>query len=145
MGFLDNLESSLKSLEGNNEKEVAGQDRQRQRDAKAEALAAAPYAEALKTSAFINDLLMNTVRIGHSMRVKVNMNWAGSTLRLEARAYRLELRPTPEGIEAGFFPPGAPQPVSTRRVDLKSDSQLLAQYWMDQVRESIEPVVPDEE
>lgn len=129
MSFLDNLESSLKSLEGNQERENTTEQRQRRLDEKSYAMAIAPNAEALKKSPFINDLLMHAVRIGHGIRVKVNMAWMGSTLRLDARESRLELRPTPEGIEAVFSESGTPQVVEP--LDLNTASaEGLAQRWL---------------
>jgi len=41
-------------------------------------------------------------RAGFSRRTKVNFIWLGTTLRLEARGSKLELRPTPQGIVAAF-------------------------------------------
>lgn len=129
MSFLDNLESSLKSLEGNQERENTHDQRQRRQDEKAWATAIAPHAEALKKSPFINDLLMHAVRIGHGPRVKVNMAWLGSTLRLDARDLRLELRPTPDGIEAVFSESGAERAIEP--LNLKAaNAEALAQRWL---------------
>ncbi|MDZ4798390.1 MAG: hypothetical protein SGI92_09525 [Bryobacteraceae bacterium] len=129
MSFLDNLESSLKSLEGNQERENTHEQRQRQQDEKSWAMLIAPNAEALKKSPFVNDLLMHAVRIGHGLRVKVNMAWMGSTLRLDAREVRLELRPTPTGVEAVFSESGAEQ--AAEPLDLQSASaEALAQRWL---------------
>lgn len=127
MSFLDNLESSLKNLEGNNEREGAP-DRRRQQDERAQALAVAPNAESLKKSAFTNDLLTHATRIGHGMRVKINMIWLGSTLRLDARELRLELRPTKTGIEAVFSEDGEQQSVEP--VDLQGNAEALAKRWL---------------
>jgi hypothetical protein len=51
MGYLDNLESTLKNLEGNNERD-SGEDRSRRESERAQALASAPYADELKNGAY---------------------------------------------------------------------------------------------
>jgi len=135
MGFLDNLESSLKSLEGNQERESGKDERQRRNDERAKALAVAPYAEALKKSPFVNELLSHAVRMGHGNRVKVNMVWVGSTLRLDARDARLELQPTPEGIAAVLSRGG--EELSQSAVDLKAaDPAELAQSLLAAIQDS---------
>ena len=65
---------------------------------RAEAQAAAPYAEELKKSPFTAELLKQAARVGFEKRTKVHVAWLGSTLRLEARERRLELRPTASGV-----------------------------------------------
>ena len=37
------------------------------------------------------------------MRTKVRLAWLGTALRLEAREYEAGLRPTPNGVVAGFI------------------------------------------
>jgi len=129
MGFLDNLESSLKSLEGNQERETGTQERQRRSEERSHALKIAPHAEALKKSSFTNELLTHAVRIGHGMRVKVNMVWIGSTLRLDARDARLELQPTPDGIVAVMSRGG--EEVLRHPLDLQQRSpEELATEWL---------------
>jgi hypothetical protein len=129
MGFLDNLESSLKSLEGNQERENSADQQQRRQDERARALAAAPHAEALKKSSFVNDLLLHAVKIGHGMRIKVNMAWIGSTLRLDARESRLELQPTPDGVVAEMSDSGEVR--SSERLDLaNADAEAFAKKWL---------------
>ena len=129
MSFLDNLESSLKSMESREERES-----QTAREAKARAgrrahsQAAAGYAEQLKKSPYAQELLRQATRIGHSMRTKVHLAWLGSTLRLEARASRLELRPTPEGVVAVFIENQAD--ITTRPVDLNGSAEKLAREWL---------------
>src|SRR6266403_2140489 len=105
MSFSDNLENSLKNLESHDERDAAGgaHSQQRRRDQRATVLAAAPYAEKLRTGKFTSGLLTHATRIGHGLRTKVNIMWLGPTLRLQAREHRLELRPTPDGILAFFF------------------------------------------
>ena len=126
MSFLDNLENNLKSLESQEEGKEAAERSQRAREtAKATAQAAAPWAEELKKGPFTADLLKQAARIGFSMRVKVQVAWLGTTLRLEARDRRLELRPTAGGVETRSEP-----------LDLKSDAGELVRRWL-------EPAVED--
>ncbi len=130
MSFLDNLESNLKSLEGNQERENAAEQQQRRVSERSRALAIAPNAEALKKSPFVNDLLLHAVRIGHGLRVKVTPSWVGSTLRLDARESRLELQPTPDGIDAVMFEAGEQR--SSEPLDLATaDAGQLAQRWLE--------------
>jgi hypothetical protein len=37
------------------------------------------------------------------VRTKVDITWLGTTLRLQAREKKLELRPTPQGVIAVFL------------------------------------------
>jgi len=127
MSFLDNLESSLKSLEGNNER-AERSDRKTQQDERTRARAIAPQAEILKKSPFTNDLLTHAVRIAHGMRIKVNMSWLGSTLRLDARERRLELQPTETEVLAIFFEDG--QETRREPIDFSGDAQALAASWL---------------
>lgn len=109
MGFLDRLEEGVKGAESREEAAAEGEREQEQREnERARARAAAPWAEKLRNSPFTAELLRQVTRIGHSRRVKVHMAWIGVPpyLRLEAREKRLELRPTPKGIVAGFFEDG---------------------------------------
>lgn len=123
MGFLDTLENSLKSLEGADERS-GGQDRLRNREAeRSTALAAAPHAERLKSGPFTSRLLEHAAAAGHSARTKIYVSWLGTTLRLEARGRRLELRPTPEGVVAVVLEGVAE--VSTSPVDLDGDPDQL--------------------
>jgi hypothetical protein len=135
MSFLDNLENNLKSLESQEEGKEAAERSQRAREsARAAAQAAAPWAEELKKGPFTADLLKQAARIGFSMRVKVHVAWLGTTLRLEARDRRLELRPTASGVVAAYLEGG----VETRSepLDLKSDAGELVRRWL-------EPAVED--
>lgn len=128
MSFLDNLESSLKNLENTNER-GNGKEQQRRREDRARAAAVAPSAQALKASPFPNELITQAVRIAHGMRVKVNMSWLGSTLRLDARERRLELQPTADGILAVFSEDG--HETATEPVDLNTtNAETLAQRWL---------------
>jgi hypothetical protein len=127
MGYLDNLESTLKNLEGNNERDAVD-DRKRRESERAQALAAAPFAEELKKGKFTMGLLDHATRIGFSQRTKVNMTWLGTTLRLEAKERRLELKPTGQGVIAIMSAAG--KEVARRPVDLKSDPERLAREWL---------------
>ncbi len=126
MSFLDNLENSLKSLESQDER--GGNDRQ-QRDAERKAaLAAAPWAEKLKTGPYTQELLKQATRIGFQMRAKVYIAWLGTTLKLETRERKLELRPTPEGIVALFIEPE--KPTREQPVDLSANPEELIRQWL---------------
>lgn len=126
MGFLDNLENNLKSLERQDERDTTAHERRRVE--RADALAVAPWAEKLKTSAFTKDLMNKAVEAGHHIRTKVYMTWLGTTLRLEARGKKLELRPTAEGIRAVFLE-GLDE-TKSRPVDLNGDPGELVREWL---------------
>ena len=133
MSFSDSLENDLKNLEKQDERDAASlarahRDKQSQR---ANALASAPHAEKLKSSAFTSGLLTHATRIGHSLRTKVNIIWLGTVLRLQAREHRLELRPTPDGIVA-YFLVGESE-TRRQKVDLNGDPEKLAREWLDTV------------
>jgi len=129
MSFLDNLENNLKSLESAEQNRDERERRSRDRSAeRAQALAAAPWAEELKKGPFTAELLKQATRIGFSMRMKVNIVWMGTTLRLEARERRLELRPTPEGIVAAYAEAGVEQRVEP--LDVKGDPAELVRAWL---------------
>jgi hypothetical protein len=129
MSFLDDLENNLKSLEsaegGREADERQARLRERERAA---AQAIAPWAEELKKSAFTAELLHQAARVGFSLRVKVHVAWLGTTLRLEARGRRLELRPTPSGIVAAYLDDAAetrPEPL-----DLAGSPEALVRAWL---------------
>jgi len=129
MSFLDNLESSLKSLESNDERNSGlKRDVQNRATEKARALAAAPYADALKNGSFTHDCLAHATRIGFAQRVKVQPTWMGTTLRLQARDRRLELRPTPEGVVAVYFEDN--QEKGSEPVSLDGSAEDLAKRWL---------------
>lgn len=131
MSFLDNLENNLKALESREEKDPQQlrRDRQRQDAERNAALLRAPYAEALKQSAFTNNLLTQCRTIGHGQRVLVQFTWLGESLRLDARAKRLELIPTPEGIAAVFSVNG--EETTRTRINLEQDDPAkLAKQWL---------------
>src|SRR2546423_2009703 len=129
MSFLDNLENNLKSLESHEEGSDAAerQRRTRERD-RAEAQASAPYAEELKRSPFTAELLKQAARVGFEKRTKVHVAWLGSTLRLEAREKRLELRPTSAGVSSVYIENG--QEVRTEPADLKGSAESFIRAWL---------------
>ena len=104
MSFLDNLENNLKSLESSEQgKEDAERAHRTRESERAQAQAAAPFAEQLKQSPYTAELLKQAARVGFSLRTKVHIAWLGSTLRLEARDKRLELRPTAQGYRRRLY------------------------------------------
>jgi hypothetical protein len=126
MSFLDNLENSLKALESREEKDPQAE--KRRAEDRAAALAAQPFAEALKSSPFTEKLLLAARSIGHQQRTLVRFTWLDTTLRLEAKNKKLDLKPTPEGIVAIAAEDdvaGDPVPVS-----LDSDPEALAANWL---------------
>ena len=128
MGFLDNLENTLKAAERAGEREDAKSSNV-SRAAEMEAIrAAAPNAELLKKSAWTQELLTQCVTIGHGQRVRVGMAWIGTTLRLEAREKRMDLEPGAEGVTAIYSVDG----VETGRepVVIGSDAAALAGRWL---------------
>ena len=138
MSFLDNLENNLKALEAQDQGGV--DDRKRREAEKNQALAAAPWAEKLKSSPYVAKLMRDVTRAGFSRRMKVNIVWIGRTLRLEALEQRMELQPSARGIEAV---------IGDRRipVDLESDPDKLIITWMeflDRKREELAAAGPAE-
>jgi hypothetical protein len=126
MGFLDNLEDNLKSLERQDERDHSAHER-RQAE-RADALAIAPWAEKLKTSSFTKELMNKAAEAGHQIRAKIYMTWLGTTLRFEARGRKLELRPTADGVLAVFLE-GLDE-IKSRPVDLDSDPADLVREWL---------------
>lgn len=129
MSYEDNLENSLKSLESSEEGRASleSEQRLRLRD-RATAQAAAPATEELKKGPFTTALLRDAARVGHSLRIKIHIVWLGSTLRLEAREKRLELRPTAEGIVAARIENGRETRVEP--LDLQGDPEQLIRGWL---------------
>lgn len=129
MSFLDNLESNLKSLESQEDASVAADRNQRQRDReRAASRAAQPFAEELKRGPYTQELLKQATRVGFGMRIKVHIAWLGSTLRLEARERRLELRPTPKGIFAVYLEGNQEQ--RSEPLDLGGSPETLVREWL---------------
>jgi hypothetical protein len=130
MSFLDNLENNLKSLEsGEQARDDTDRERRARETNRAAAMAAAPHAEELRKAPFTAELLKQATRVGFSMRTKVNIAWLGSTLRLEAREKRLELRPTAAGVVAVYIENG--NEVRTEDVNLKGDAEKLVRRWLE--------------
>jgi hypothetical protein len=131
VSFLDNLENNLKALESREEKdpEKLQRDRARKEAERNAALLRAPHVDALKNSAFTSELLTQCRTIGHTQRVLVRFTWIGETLRLEAKEKRMELVPTPEGIEAVLSSDG--RETAREMVDpKKNDPATLARRWL---------------
>jgi len=129
MSFLDNLENNLKALESRNEKDPVALAREAaaREAARSVALHIAPHAEALRNGSFKDGLLTACREIGHRKRILVRPVWVDSTLRLEAGAKKLELRPTPSGVLAVFFDGGREQ--ESTPIDLSSDPVKVAEKW----------------
>ena len=126
MSFLDNLENNLKALEN---REEGGIDESRRRDADRErVLAVAPWAERLKASPFTSEVMKRASLAGRERRIKVNLIWLGTTLRLEARDQRLEFRPEPDGIIAVFM--NGNEELRREPVDLAASPDPLIASWM---------------
>jgi hypothetical protein len=131
MGFLDNLENDLKALENREERdpEKVKRDQERREAERNAALLRAPYAEALKQSAFTQELLTQCRTIGHGQRVLVQFTWLGETLRLDAKTKRLELSPTADGVLAMFSVDGdeTERAIVNPQTD---DAAALAKRWL---------------
>ena len=130
MSFLDNLENNLKALESREERdpESLARETAAREAARALALQIAPYAEALRNGPFKDGLLTACRDIGHRRRILVRPVWLDSTLRLEAGARRLELRPTPSGVLAVSFIEG--KELESTPIDLSSDPAIVAERWL---------------
>ena len=131
MSFLDNLESNLKALESRSERDpdALAREAAAREAARSVALEIAPHAEALRNGPFKDGLLTACRDIGHRRRILVRPVWIDSTLRLEAGAKKLELRPSPSGVFAVFFDGGEEQ--ENTPIDLSSDPVKLAERWLD--------------
>jgi hypothetical protein len=130
MGFLDNLENSLKGLESQGERD--GSERLRQEEERNRRAAEAPWADQLRRSEFTRKLFDDAASAGHRLRTKIYIAWLDTTLRLEARGRRLELRPSPNGIEAVFIPEplDGPATETVRRLALDTDPADLLREWL---------------
>lgn len=130
MSFLDNLENNLKALESREEKDPAKRKEEiAQREAERLAtLAAAPVAEALKSGPFTEKLLTACRLIGHRQRTMVRFTWLDTTLRLEAKQRRLDLKPTPQGVEATYTENGAQ--TARELLTLDEDAEAFATQWL---------------
>lgn len=133
VSFLDNLENNLKAMEGRDE----GLDDSRRRDSERDRrLAIAPWAEQLKRGPYTEALMRQATLAGRQRRMKVNLSWIDTTLRLEARDHRLELRPTPEGVVAVFVRDA--EEARRAPVDLAGDPQRLTDEWMAAIDQTAE-------
>ena len=122
MSFLDSLENNLKALEG---LEAGGlDDSRRQKQDRAEALAAAPWAQKLKNGPYTRALMGDLTRAGFARRVKINFVWIGTALRMEAMGERVELQPSASGVEAVF-------PDRRSAVNLDGSPDELIRVWME--------------
>lgn len=130
MSFLDNLESTLKALEAREEKDAATvREQQQRREAEREAaLRRAPFAEALKTSAFTNNFLGECRAQSRPLRLMVRFTWIGEILRLDANEKRLELVPTPEGVCAVSLLNGEEQNRQILDLNTADPAQVAAQW-----------------
>jgi hypothetical protein len=131
MSYLDNLENNLKALENQEERdpEKVKREQERREAERSSALLRAPHVEALKNSPFTLELLTQCRAIGHQQRVLVQFTWLGEVLRLDAKAKRMLLTPTSEGITAVFSVDGDETGRATidTRVD---DPAVLAKRWL---------------
>ena len=131
MSFLDNLENNLKALESREERdpEKVKREQERREADRTSALLRAPHVEALRTSPFTAELMTHCRTIGHAQRVLVQFTWLGESLRLDAKAKRMELAPTAEGITAVFTVDG--QETGRQTVDPNvDDASVLARLWL---------------
>lgn len=126
MSFLDSLENSLKSFEAQEERS-SNEGSRRQGD-RSRALAVAPWATQLKTSAWTSQLFEQSAIAGHRIRAKIYIAWFDTTLRLEVRGRALELLPTPEGIVAHYVT--LEGDTVTEPVDLNGDPDQLLAKWL---------------
>jgi len=126
MGFLDNLENSLKSLESQEERDPA--EHERREEKRNLALATAPWASKLKAAPFTQALFEQATIAGHRLRTKVYMSWFDNVLSLQARDRKLELRPTPDGITAAFIE--ADRGETVQPLDLDSNPAALIEQWL---------------
>jgi hypothetical protein len=143
MSFLDSLENNLKNMESREETGSHDRGERRQRDSqRATSQASAANAERLRKGGYTAELLKQATRLGHAMRTKVHLAWLGTTLRLEARSRKLELRPTPTGVIAAFIENNVE--VRAVPVDLAGDPESLVREWLASLPPREEPP-PDSE
>lgn len=138
MGFLDNLENSLKSLESQEERDP--NEARRRQDERTRTMAAAPWATQLKESDYTKALFEKAAVRGHQLRSKIYMAWFDTALRLETRGRVLELKPTSGGIVAEYADPAGD--MKREAIDLAGDPDELLQRWIGSEQRV---VVPKEE
>lgn len=131
MSFLDSLENNLKALESREEADPAkiARDNEARAAERAESAMIAPVAEALRNGPFTAGVLTACRVIGHKTRTLVRPTWIESTLRLEARDRKLELRPTAKGVQAVYFEGGAE--TRTESLNLNGDAEAFARNWLE--------------
>ena len=83
---------------------------------------------AIEKGLFTAELLKQATRVGFEKRTKVHIAWLGSTLRLEARERRLELRPTAAGIQAVYLEDGTE--TRTEPLDTSRSAEDLVRHWL---------------
>jgi hypothetical protein len=127
MSFLDNLENSLKTLETRAERDP-NESARRENDRR-QALAAAPWAEQLRDSAYTKSMFEKAAIAGHRIRAKIYIAWVGSTLRLEARGRVLELQPVASGIVMRYLNRAGEEVEAP--IDLTSDPDALLNQWLE--------------
>lgn len=140
MGFLDNLENSLKSLESKEERDP-NEARRRQED-RTRSLAAAPWATRLRDSEYTKALFEKAAVRGHQLRSKIYMAWFDSILRLEMRGRVLELKPTAEGIVAEYADSAGHE--KREPIDLGSDPDELLEHWIGSEQRVVREEIADE-
>jgi hypothetical protein len=144
MSFLDNLESNLKSMESREERgDQTGRDAKSRDAERARVQASAAFAEQLRKGPYAVELLKQATRAGYAMRTKIRPAWLGTTLRLEARGSKLELRPTPRGVVAVFIEDNAEE--RSVAVDLAGNPESLAREWLASLPPVPAVVVEEEE
>lgn len=131
MSFLDNLENNLKALENREERDPEKSKREQElREAeRTAALLRAPHAEGLRNSPFTSELLTQCRTIGHAQRVLVQFTWLGESLRMDAKAKRMELTPTAEGITAVLSQNGEEMERFAVHLE-RDDAAALAKRWL---------------
>jgi hypothetical protein len=147
MSFLDSLENNLKALES---LEPGGLDESKRRAADREnAIAAAPWAERLKDGPYAPALIQQSIRAGHTRRMKIHLAWIGTTLRLEARGLHLELRPAPAGVDVVYLDGG--NETGRTLIDLTGGPEKILAAWMEMLDQKkiaddlANPGLPDED
>ena len=131
MSFLDSLENNLKTLETQDDRDPE----RRRRDMEARAAERetarllSPHVEMLKNGPFTQSLLSTSRTLGHSLRTFIDTTWIGTTLRLQVRAHRLELRPTNQGILAVYIEDG--EEVRTEPLDRTVPAETLLRRWLE--------------
>ena len=126
MSFLDNLENNLKALEAN--EAPPRHDEAKRAKERDQARLAAPWAERLKTDPWTNQLMQQVTRAGFQRRTKVNLAWIGTSLRLEARGHKLELRPESKGVTAVYL--HGLEESRREPVNFKEDPRKMVDGWM---------------